>query len=517
MDLRTKAIKGIAVGIGLASESVSAYKANRKEKKEKEQQEKENGGETDPATSGPRADEDYETAAADDNDNDHDHDHLEEEWELDEAQDELHREQGHDGKNNNNNVDVNVNVDQLTASFLHDHPLPPSPTPTTSSSPKLPYPVILPQRRPKTNKRGFIRAYAPILESFGIDQPTFLSFLETSNRACQATPWLYALNLASIGTIWIPGVISFVVSAVIQIGTEAAIAVEGRRKTNTFFDKINAEFFRPRGLFCLVMTWDAESSSTFSRFDLNTAVSTAVEHGGPGTMNKLRHKFKSSDGKTHGELPFPECAPLIFPDLDALAAAGDGSKSKVKRLKRKDFVADYFDRRERAAFTVENPDSALNMAPAPTFTSRYADPSHPAASGDLLGLVSGGRVTAESLPRRRPASGSGDGVWDRRRGGRGGGILGGGIGPRGFPRRGIISAVASRRGAPQDAYADAEYDYGRGRIPGVRGGGRTRGGPLSGGLIGGAQKLLKGNVLYLMIVNMPSEEEMAAARAIYQD
>ncbi|KAL4880132.1 hypothetical protein BJY04DRAFT_80935 [Aspergillus karnatakaensis] len=494
MALRNKAIKGLAAGIGLASESVSAYKANRAERKSQSQS---------PTTLSMPATDETERLATE---------QLEQEWELDEAQDELHPPTNisTDININEQGPDNTTNIDVLTEQFMRDIP-PPSYTPY--ETPKLPYPVILPQRRPKDKKRGFIRAYAPVLEGFGIDQGMFLDFLETSNKACQATPWLYALNLASIGTMWMPGAISFIVSAAIQIGTEAAIAVEGRRKTNTFFDKINDEFFRPRGLFCLVMTWDSSSSSTFSRFDLNTAISTAVEHGGPGKLNKMRHKFKSSDGKTHGNLPFPESAPLVFPELDAAAAAG--SEAKIKSLKKRDFVADYFDRRGQAQFTLENPENALNMAPKPTFTSRYADPSHPASSGDLFALISGGHISSESLPRRRP----GDRDMGRRRGPLAS-LPGGNIGLRDLPGGGIIHAVRSRRGVP-DSLAHDEIEN-NGHVTGRRGGGlrqpasrRGRDGPLSEGLVGGVQKFFKSNVLYLMIVNMPSEEEMAAAREMF--
>jgi hypothetical protein len=96
------------------------------------------------------------------------------------------------------------------------------------------------------------------------------------------------------------------------------------------------------------MTWKPESPSTFCKFDLNTAISTAVEYGGPGKLNRLKHTFKSSNGKTQGDLPFPESAPLIFPELDAVAATG--SESQVRKLKKKDFVTDYFDRRSQAKF-----------------------------------------------------------------------------------------------------------------------------------------------------------------------
>ena len=84
---------------------------------------------------------------------------------------------------------------------------------------------------------------------------------------------------------------------------------------------------------------------------MNSTISTAIEHGGAGLMNKVRHKLKSSDAKTHGTLPFSECAPLIFPDLDELAEHRGDNQSKLKGAKRrKEFVSDYWDRRSQAKF-----------------------------------------------------------------------------------------------------------------------------------------------------------------------
>jgi hypothetical protein len=214
MILKGKVIRGVAASIGLASE---AYKANKREKES-----------TSPAFSPTVIESDTERLAIT---------QLEEEWELDEAQDELHAAEHDQQETKHPNTDETsaqaaaVEVDHTVEAFLRlVQSTPPPYIADPSTPPKLLYPVILPQRRPRNNKRGFIRAYAPDLEQFGIGQDMFLNFLETSNRACQATPWLYALNLASIGTIWLPSAISFVVSAMIQLGTEAAIAAETRRK-----------------------------------------------------------------------------------------------------------------------------------------------------------------------------------------------------------------------------------------------------------------------------------------------
>ncbi|OOO05728.1 hypothetical protein OAory_01072440 [Aspergillus oryzae] len=476
--LRGKAIKGVAAGIGLASESISAYNANRREKKAQSS----DGPETNNAN----------TTTTDDDLARHERvveEQHEEEWELDEAQDELNSTLETD------KAATNQTPEQLAESFLRNYPQPPPYTPT--SNPRLPYPVVLPQRRPKSRKRGFIRAYAPALEEFGIDQAMFLDFLETSNRACQATPWLHAINLAGIGTMFLP-------------------TMDARRKTNSYFDKINEEVFRPRGLYCLLMTWKPESSSTVTSFDLNSTVATSLDHGGSGAYNKMKHMFKSSHGNTYGDMPFPETAPLIFPDLDELAAQGVDGEARIKSAKssRREFVADYLDRRSQAQFEMEHPDNALNKAPKPQFTSRYADPSHPASSGSALGLITGGYITGDQLRdlrggRRRDRFGRGLEYEPR-------GMRGSPIGPVGALAATVRSIKNGRSpDEPHQNPGEGPHDEEYRRRSGGRVGSRNprerlqnRGGP-----IGGIQKFLKSNVLYMMIVNLPSEEEMAQARA----
>ena len=59
--------------------------------------------------------------------------------------------------------------------------------PTPRLPQKLPCPVIIPQRRPGKRDRGFVRAYAPVLNNCGISQEVFLKFLKdwnTASRVC---------------------------------------------------------------------------------------------------------------------------------------------------------------------------------------------------------------------------------------------------------------------------------------------------------------------------------------------
>ena len=55
-------------------------------------------------------------------------------------------------------------------------------------------PVVIPQRRPGSKTRGFIRAYAPMLSDYDIDQETFLTLLKSFQKAshvCHSGPQIF--------------------------------------------------------------------------------------------------------------------------------------------------------------------------------------------------------------------------------------------------------------------------------------------------------------------------------------
>ncbi|KAJ5286614.1 hypothetical protein N7478_002300 [Penicillium angulare] len=396
-SLPQKAFQGIAAGIGLISESITAHKAK------KDNQTPASPSEDIPTQSiSPGADEDlpHELPAHENEIFELPATALEEQWALDEAQEELL----HTSEPSTNTppvyteIDENADQPNLAHQFASSHPAPPAyDSLENAPRPKLSIPVVLPQRRPKTRDRGFIRAYSPVLEECGIDQTMFLDFLNTAEKSCQATPWLHTINLASIGTMWMPSVTGIAVSIAIQITTDIAIVADGRRRTNSFFTQINKEFFQPRGLYCLIMTWNPELEDMPSTaINLNSLISEASGTGDTGTFKRLQRKLKSSDGKTYGNM-FPEVAPLVFPEIDQLASDPNAEKRLSKMKKKGQFVSGYMDKRAQAKFIAKNPDSHLNQGLKPTFTSRYADPNHPASSGDPLALVTGGKLTMDKL------------------------------------------------------------------------------------------------------------------------
>jgi len=136
------------------------------------------------------------------------------------------------------------------------------------------------------------------------------------------------------------------------------------------------------------MTYKPDSEEAYGPVNLLSSLTPSL-----GAFSGWTKKLRSSSGTTRGELELPEAAPLIFPALDDVAfdASADGAKKKSKMKNSGKFVADYFDRRAQAQYAADNPGSSLAQTD-PVFKSRYADPNHPANSGCLVSLVTGGAI-----------------------------------------------------------------------------------------------------------------------------
>ncbi|ORY67419.1 uncharacterized protein BCR38DRAFT_426990 [Pseudomassariella vexata] len=346
--------RGIAAQIGLASEAIKAYKQKE----------------------APREQTD------------------EEEWGLDEAQDELRSPSP-----------AKSDAQARDASSLADsviERIPPSVT-SISSLNKLPHPVILPQRRPKDRSRGFIRAYAPDLMYAGIDQTAFIDFLNTFEKATRASPWLGAINLASAATLALPHGVGTGVAIAIQVVVGIAMELQSRKRSNTFLDKMNNEYFRPRGLYVLVMTYDTTSDKVLTEQSLTENIATSLKPKGRG--HTIKDKFRVSNGKT-AAIEFPATAELIFPALDrAIEAEGDPENpKKISSVKKAmEFINDYYDRRAQALYIAKNPNSPLAIqAPPPKFNSRFADPTHQSNNGSPISLITAGKIEFHPDPTARP-------------------------------------------------------------------------------------------------------------------
>ncbi|TGO36068.1 hypothetical protein BHYA_0136g00110 [Botrytis hyacinthi] len=521
------AIKGIAAGIGLASESVHAHKAKKAGKSQSQSQSQSQSlraSSTEDVQHRSSSSNDlgilHEASTAVESDVSHE-ENDEQIWELDAAQDELApvetqqvspsdltmQESDAETQTPQGKEKHTVFMKVFVSRFIAKYPAPQY-SPSHPITNRLPLPVILPQRRPKSRSRGFIHAYAPLLQNCDISETIWLDFLRTFNEATQASPWIQCINFAGLAAHGVAPGVAIAVQIAIAVAIKAANEMHSRQRTNSFLDAMNNQFFRPRGLYALVLTWNPDDGNHRSMVDMASTISKSID---PHTReSKTRNKFHTSSGNTYGDFEFPEAAPLVFPALDAALTnvGSEGEEKLEEKLKRKgDFVSDYMDRRARAQYAAQNPNSFLSTGPKEKFTSRYADPNHPASSGNPWSLVTGGKFNPPM----------GKDLMAARMGGRGGGL--GGLGAVFGGERSYLGGRQAqsdgRIGLKREGSGEQQQ---QGNNP--RGGNRLRGGLEGfGGFDGpdiitkGVKKILGNNILYLVVVNMPSDEEIATASA----
>ncbi|KAI0550031.1 hypothetical protein F4679DRAFT_595135 [Xylaria curta] len=338
-------VRGIAAGIGLAAEAYHHHK----EKNAQKATENESGPSiaSQPATLSQQVDEAT--------------------WQLDDAQQQVME----DGLPPSY-ATSETQPSEPTGTFLQRHSLPP---PVGSVTQQLSLPVVITQKRPGKRTRGFIRAYSPMLDD------------------------IQAINLASLAGMAVPEPFTVLISIAVQQVANAASIAHSRFKTNHFLNQVNNSFFMPRGLIALIMTWkpsQANEMLTNVNFEMEPAIAKAANES---EQSSLRKKFAQSSGATAFE--WPETAPLVFPVLDNIAAMD--TEKKQNALKRTGaFVAGYMDARSRAKWAGQNPNSKMaNAGSKEQFHSRYSDPNHPASSGDIIALLTGGNLQSFSASGRR--------------------------------------------------------------------------------------------------------------------
>lgn len=287
----------------------------------------------------------------------------EEDWELDE----LERNESTGLPSYEEIEKYYGNTDELVRDVLSKGALgATSPTQQPFVRQPLPCPVIIPQRRPRNKTRGFVRAYAPLLgECSGIDQETFLSFLENFYKSSQASPVFGVIELSAAIAGLAPEPIIMAVTIAVQIGARAGAEVQARQRTNDFLDKMNEQLFKPAGLYAMIVKYKSEAevqasgNSLLARLgvaaeavDFNTNQTIAKynrtlsdESTGSRDMSERLQNLRLASGTTKGAINLPAAAPLIFPHVDK-AIAKDGPETfKDKAKDAQVFLADYMDRR----------------------------------------------------------------------------------------------------------------------------------------------------------------------------
>lgn len=348
-----------------------------------------------------------------------------------------------------NGLDGQPTVESFVAQVMARCP----PPPAEAWIHPLPAPVIIPQRRPGTKERGFVRAYSPVLANHGIAQDSFLSFIKNEHLASKASPILNVVFISAGIVGFAPSVTATIVSTIVQVAAGTAIEIQKRQRTNTFLDQMNEQMFKPRGLYAMIMAYDphAERPVDVRQMNQNEITAKRDNHDGSQWKNQL----KATSGTTYGETELPESAPLIFPALDEVAELQDKQQTGKWKSSQK-FVQDYYDKRAHLSYAQRNPgDRMAQMSVQPQFKSGLSNPNHAAYQGGLLTLVSGGIIP----------------------------------GRRGQKREGRENRRMEDLGV--------RYPY-------------TPGGAIK--TLRNKSRQMKRGMLYLMVVNMPTDEELAQAR-----
>ncbi|CAF9906692.1 MAG: hypothetical protein GOMPHAMPRED_004877 [Gomphillus americanus] len=407
-----------------------------------------------------------------------------EQWELDSAAEEIHATHNQNQNVPQGNWMSPATIDTIVSNFVQKHP-PGDP----SSGSYLQLPVVIPQKRPHQKARGFVRAYSPVLEDCGIDQATWMEFLDSFHESIKVSPVFNVINVSvqTLGMVanFVPSVALQATTAVVTAANIIAKETYTRSRTNTFIADMNERYFKPQGLYCLMITYKPESGSVVETMDIHVTAAKALnasEHGGSGANptgsaptapqaenaalnEKLKHTMKLWTGRssavTTREAQMSAVAPLIFPDLDK---ANETQKQNWFN-RGMAFTADYFDKRAVAQWRAENPDTTLaDITPAPEFLTAQGDPTTLRPNLSALTSITG----RESR---------------------------------------IAARVRLRRDARQDRNATKWEDRSKAGS-GIRGlmAKATKGKPP----IVAVKRLIKMDVIYLLLVKLPTPEEMQA-------
>ncbi|WPH02238.1 Hypothetical protein R9X50_00509400 [Acrodontium crateriforme] len=330
----------------------------------------------------------------------------EEDWQLDEA---IKRSRSESPPGYDETTTAQP-IDQLVRDVMQTSPH----STITKVRHPLPAPVILPQRRPGNQTRGFVRAYAPDLANCGIDQETFLKFIKNFHKSSKASPLFDVVIVSSMIAGFAPSVIAMAVTTAVQVAATAGQQIQQRSRSNNFLDCMNEELFKPAGLYAMIMKYKPEEAGQaggmLARFGIGSqevnlstneiiakysrTLSSESQEQQNRSMSERMQNLRLASGTTHGSLELPAAAPLIFPDVDhAITTDGAEETFKDKAKDAQKFLSSYLDRRAHMKFADADPNSQLVLPEEHRkMKAKMADANHPMWQGGLVGMVSGGAL-----------------------------------------------------------------------------------------------------------------------------
>ncbi|KAJ1705141.1 hypothetical protein NYO67_12705 [Aspergillus flavus] len=231
----------------------------------------------------------------------------------------------------------------------------------------------------------------------------------------------------------------------------------------------------PRRLYAMVMAFKDDLGKTLfgvEKVDINQPVEKPTfdpaptiakythsdEHPEMNMVKKHLKNIRLASGKTHGQIELPVAAPFVHPDLDRAAARAMEGKGRVAEGSREKV-------KSAGAWEAKNPGSSLAVPELGRkgFVSRYNYPNHPVNNGKTSSVLPGGLLGSRSGLIERAATSIKESHDSKR--------------------------IA--RGEPGSEPIKEKWQrYQRKKKPGL------------------AKNVLQQDVLYLLNVNMPTEDEL---------
>lgn len=123
----------------------------------------------------------------------------------------------------------------------------PPPLPSRLLSRSLTKPIAIPATSHSLGS-PFLRAYPPVLQSYGIDRATFLKFLDDMNRVTVVSPPLIMLSVACNVAGFVPEPAVQIVAFSTDLANNAAMYAVSKGRAEMTLRKANQEIFKPQGL-----------------------------------------------------------------------------------------------------------------------------------------------------------------------------------------------------------------------------------------------------------------------------
>ena len=111
---------------------------------------------------------------------------------------------------------------------------------------------------------------------------------------------------------------------------------------------MNERFFKPKGLFCMIMTNKPQREAPAEPLDISQSIAKFTVPAETKMKRQLRD-LRTSNGNICGEVEVPAAAPLVFPELDSAADAEGPDITKQNALKRSGkAINNYIEKRSEA-------------------------------------------------------------------------------------------------------------------------------------------------------------------------